>query len=154
MEQIEKTSTDSALLATVQEYNPFYLLSGTMLPDSILDKTYLRPFQSNQKITLRKLFDNHKNTAIYLDFWASWCAPCRQTNRASAEKKPYFAERNIAIVYISMDIDENAWRQAAKDDNGNVLLKDLFDVFDKVFDCEIKNFSRTFTDIKNRTTAE
>lgn len=35
--------------------------------------------------------------------------------------------------------------------NGKVLLKDLFNFFGDVFDFEVKNFSRTFTDIKNRT---
>ena len=35
--------------------------------------------------------------------------------------------------------------------NGNISLKDLFDVFGELFDFEVKNFSRTFTDIKNRT---
>ena len=126
--QIEKTSTDSTLLATVQEYRLFYLLSGTMLPDSILDKTYLLPLQGKQKITLRQFFDNYKNTAIFLDFWASWCSPCRQTIRESTGNKSYFAEKNIAVVYISIDADENKWRQAAKDDhvteNQYLLLSD------------------------------
>ena len=35
--------------------------------------------------------------------------------------------------------------------DGNVSLKDLFAVFEEMFGVEVKNFSRTFTDIKNRT---
>ena len=116
MDKIEKTATDSTLLAVVQEYRPFYLLTGTVLPHNILDKTYLRSFQSDKKITLSQFFNNYKNTAIFLDFWASWCGPCRSANRASVENKPYFSERNIAVVYISVDEDESAWLQAAKDD--------------------------------------
>jgi len=57
MNQIEKTSTDSTLLSIVQEYKPYYLLSGTKLPDSILDNTHLRSFENEQKITLRQLFN-------------------------------------------------------------------------------------------------
>ncbi len=116
MEQIEKTSTDSTLLATVQEYKPYYLLSGTTLPDNILDETYLHSFENNQKITLRKLFEKYKNKAIYLDFWASWCAPCRSVNSQSADNKSYLTERGIAIVYISIDEDENDWLRVAEDD--------------------------------------
>ena len=116
MAQIEKTPTDSTLLATVKEYKPYYLLSGTMLPDSVLDKTYLRSFQSKKEITLRQLFNSYKNTAVYLDFWGSWCKGCRQTNKESAGNKPYFAEKNIAVVYLAWD-NENAWLQAVIEDN-------------------------------------
>jgi hypothetical protein len=35
--------------------------------------------------------------------------------------------------------------------DGNVFLKDLFEIFCKMFDVEIKDFSRSFIDIKNRT---
>ena len=87
-----------------------------MLPDSVLDNTYLRSFQSKQKITLRQFFENYKNTAVYLDFWYSGCRFCREANKASAKNKPYFAEKNIAVVYFSVDLDESAWLQAAKDD--------------------------------------
>jgi uncharacterized protein (TIGR02145 family) len=116
MDKIEKTSTDSILLERVQEYKTLYLLSGTALPDSILDRTYLRSFQSEQKITLRKFFDNYKNRAIYLDFWYVGCPPCRALNKTSVENKPYLTEKNIATVYFSIDVDESAWLQAAKDD--------------------------------------
>jgi len=129
MNQIEKTSTDSTLLATVQEYSTYYLLSGKMLPDSILDKTYLRSFQNEQKITLRQLLDNYKNTAVYLDIWGSWCVSCRQITKASAENKPYFVEKNIAVVYLSLDEDESKWLQAAKNDHiteNQYLLYNLF----------------------------
>jgi|GEM_PF-1288883 len=116
MDWIEKISTDSALLTCIREYKPYYLLSGTKLPDDILDETYLRSWHSEKKITLRQLFDKHKNTEIFLDFWASWCAPCRNVNKSSAGNKSYLADKNIAVVYISVDMDENAWLKAAKDD--------------------------------------
>lgn len=161
MSKIERTSTDSTLLARVKEYKPYYLLSGKMLPDSILDKTYLRPFESKQKITLRQLFNSYKNTAVYLDFWASWCGGCRYTIRVSAENKSYFAEKNIEVVYISMDEDEDAWRKAAKEDNisknqyllldaGNSLINSYlkisfiprFVLFNKKHEIEILNAPR------------
>jgi hypothetical protein len=128
IEHIEKTSTDSALLAVVQDNKPYYLLSGTMLPDDILDRTYLRSFQSKQKITLRQMFDNYRNTAIYLDFWFANCYACRLANKESMGYKPYFTEKQVAVIYISVDRDENAWLQAAKDDsiteNQYLLLED------------------------------
>ena len=128
MDQIEKTSTDHTLLAQIKESRAHYLLSGTILPDSILDKTYLRPLHSTQKITLRQFFDNYKNRAIYLDLWASWCNPCRDAARESAIGKSYLAGKQITVVYISIDADESAWVQAAIEDgimdNQYLLLHD------------------------------
>ena len=128
MDQIEKTSKDSTLLTRVKESRPYYLLSGTILPDSILDKTYLRSLQSKQKITLRQFFDNYKNRAIYLDLWSSWCAPCREAIRESASGKSYLAGKQIEVVYISIDTDEKAWIQVAIEDevteNQYMLLED------------------------------
>ncbi|MBP5134210.1 MAG: hypothetical protein ILP24_00400, partial [Paludibacteraceae bacterium] len=40
MSQIEKISQDSMLQTVVKEYGPFYSLSGTVLPDSVLDNTH------------------------------------------------------------------------------------------------------------------
>jgi thiol-disulfide isomerase/thioredoxin len=117
MEQIEKTSTDSTLLDCVWGNRPYYLLTGTSLPDSILDGTNLITFGKKQKITLRQLLDNYKDQAVYLDIWASWCGPCRRAIEGSFAVKSYLSEKHVAVVYISIDHDENAWQQTAKDLN-------------------------------------
>jgi uncharacterized protein (TIGR02145 family) len=116
MGRIEKTSSDSTLLNAVKEYKPFYLISGTSLPDSILDQTYFETYNNKQKITLRKLLNNYKDKGIYLDIWASWCYPCRMAIRQSEEAKSYLTGKGIVSVYISGDEDENAWIEASKEE--------------------------------------
>ena len=58
-----------------------------------------------------------KNKYTLVDFWASWCAPCRAempTVKAAFDK---YSKKGFGIVGISLDNDENAWKKSIKDMN-------------------------------------
>ena len=52
-----------------------------------------------------KLPGNLKGHVILLDFWASWCAPCRKSFPAMQELYKHFAGRGVII--IAVNVDEN-----------------------------------------------
>lgn len=60
--------------------------------------------------------ENVKGNYILLDFWASWCVPCRQENPALIALYHDFKKRNFKIVSISLDEYKNSWLKAIKDD--------------------------------------
>ncbi len=52
-----------------------------------------------------------KNKVIYLDFWASWCAPCIGSLPASLELKNKYDK--VEFIYLSIDQSNKQWIQAA-----------------------------------------
>lgn len=63
-----------------------------------------------------KLSD-YKGKYVLIDFWASWCAPCRNENPNVVKAYQKFKNRNFTILGISLDKDKTAWQQAIKQDN-------------------------------------
>lgn len=58
-----------------------------------------------------------KGKYVLIDFWASWCAPCRNENPNVVKAYNTFKNRNFTILGISLDKDKAAWQQAVKQDN-------------------------------------
>jgi len=72
---------------------------------------------NNRKVTLKSIISNLKGKLIYVDFWASWCAPCRAAMPASRKLQDDFDDKDIAFIYISIDTDFDKWRNASIEDN-------------------------------------
>ena len=56
-----------------------------------------------------------KNKYTLVDFWASWCVPCRSEMPNVIEAYNEFHEKGLAIVGISVDNNENAWKNSIKE---------------------------------------
>jgi len=62
-------------------------------------------------------FDDLKGKVVYVDYWASWCGPCRMEMPYSKQLHAMFDEKQlkqIVFLYVSIDADENAWKNATQ----------------------------------------
>lgn len=58
-----------------------------------------------------------KGKIVYVDLWASWCAPCRAAMPASKKLKTSYVNKPIVFTYLSLDIKKADWLKAAEEEN-------------------------------------
>ena len=58
-----------------------------------------------------------KGKIVLIDFWASWCGPCRRENPRLTEIYRKYKDRKFEIVGVSLDDDVSAWKEAIKKDH-------------------------------------
>lgn len=81
------------------------------------------PNQNNEKISLNRF----KGKITLIDFWASWCAPCRDNHPKLIKLYEDSEKLNFEILSVSIDSDSNKWINAIAKDRltwPNVLDKE------------------------------
>ncbi|SHL33670.1 Thiol-disulfide isomerase or thioredoxin [Chitinophaga jiangningensis] len=79
--------------------------------------------------------DQYKGKYLLVDFWASWCGPCRQAIPKVKELYTSYKDRGFEVASISIDTNDKAWRKAMEEENMPwlQLLSDNKDTTMKVF---------------------
>ena len=70
--------------------------------------------KEGENVSLAEVIAQNKVTMV--DFWASWCGPCRHENPVVKAAYEQFHELGFGVLGVSVDQDEAAWLQAVSDD--------------------------------------
>ena len=93
------------------------LMAGTLVMaqqpavgETVQDISLLDP--KGKTVTLSSL----KGKVILIDFWASWCGPCRRSNTELASLYKKYRDKGFEIYAISIDDSKDDWKTAIAED--------------------------------------
>ncbi len=94
---------------SIEEKKPLGI--GKIAP--LFEEKLLKPIEGESTFKLESLRGN----VVLIDFWASWCGPCRRENPNVVKTYQKFKDKGFKIVSVSLDSDKKKWKDAIAKDN-------------------------------------
>jgi thiol-disulfide isomerase/thioredoxin len=116
-DNIQQSLLGNAFRAQLERYQSLQI--GAIAPD------FIGPSADGGAVKLSQV----KGAVTVLDFWASWCVPCRAENPRLAKMYEDLKDKGLEIVSVSLDRDGADWREAIKKDG----MKDWHHVSNLMF---------------------
>lgn len=104
------SSLNDPLLKKVVDEKSIELFRNNCKNQAYLDAINLDLHPKNTPTILQNIINKHKGKLVLVDFWASWCIPCRE--EFPSEKKLMKKYPNVAFVFLSIDKSKAAWQKA------------------------------------------
>lgn len=88
-------------------------------------------FTANELDGKQLALSSFKGKYVILDFWASWCVPCRHSNPHMIELYHKYQDKGLEVIGVASDDGQaDAWKKAVAEDNVGIW-HNVLDGFDK-----------------------
>lgn len=75
---------------------------------------------------LSQLLKKNRGKVIYVDFWASWCVPCREEMAPSAKLREQYKGKDVLFLYLAYKDTESSWKKAVEQEGMSGISSNFF----------------------------
>jgi len=117
---LNSTQIDSvlSLFAPQMRTNPYYIamLERANILRRVERGAVAPDFTAHTPEGVEISLSDFRGSYVVLDFWASWCGPCRAKNPETRRLYDTFRNKGLVIFSFSLDNNEEAWKNAIAQD--------------------------------------